>query len=998
MKIKSITIYGYGKLENVTYDLNADVHVFYGENEAGKSTLMSFIHSMLFGFPTKQQNELRYEPKIQHKYGGKLVVDFPHIGLATIERVKGKAAGDVTVTLANGRRGQEELLEELLQGVDKGLFQSIFSFNLQGLQNVHQLKSEELGRFLFSTGAVGSDLLLRADMELQKELELRFRPNGKKPLLNEKLTALKEKHQQLKIAESNNSQYEELLKNRGRLEESYIEAEKKFRALEKESTRLQEWGKIVADVKEKEVLEKKLERYAELTFPSDGLKRWEAIKEQILHSESRLKHLQRKIDGLQVEQDRSQPNFSLLQVEEEILHTVEKLPVYEQHQHRRVQLLHHYQQLEKELIIVQEKLHIPLDKMKLEHSNTSVFFKEQCMEADAKQRRLKEQRNQLDRALKEEQDLLERLEIEAKELGRRVMPDQERNQLEQQIEAYQQVEWKIEQKAFLEREANSLQKQLASNQKRKVQNHVQWISFYTFFLLLMIVGIFQDQFLWIVLAIIAYCGSIVFHIQRQREFKKEHSELMKKRKFTKQEIETIKNELAKRDNMHVSSLKELLKEDNLYRDKNNLAKIKLEQQNENYERILQGFDRWEREYREHQNHLTGLANELNIPPKLAAHYLYDSFLLVEEWKAKHREKKAVYSEIQSIEAEIDQIKKEINALGDPFLPSDETTIQWKCFRLKKLLKEEMEKRINWSNNNQKIQEFMLEIEGYQQQLSVYEEERDMLFSIANVDREEKYREAGMLAKEKKEMVEQLAGTQLKLDHSSFSVEDINRFKKIQEPMIRQKKIEEELSQISQFIKETMEEIVSHNYEIARLENGGTYTENLHAFKQLKAEFQEEVKEWGKYSVAKHLLSQTVEQYKNKQLPKMLHKAEEYLFYLTEGNYNKILPREEGMGFWIENNQRIHFEAKELSQGTMEQVYVSIRLALAQTFYHKYSFPIIIDDSFVNFDEKRTNKVIQLLKTFKQNQLLFFTCHSHLLMHFQKEEIIHLPVKQLESKS
>ncbi|MDV2887592.1 hypothetical protein RYX45_20680, partial [Alkalihalophilus pseudofirmus] len=73
-----------------------------------------------------------------------------------------------------------------------------------------------------------------------------------------------------------------------------------------------------------------------------------------------------------------------------------------------------------------------------------------------------------------------------------------------------------------------------------------------------------------------------------------------------------------------------------------------------------------------------------------------------------------------------------------------------------------------------------------------------------------------------------------------------------------------------------------------------------------------------------------------------------------------------------------FEANELSQATTEQLYVSIRLALATTLYENYQFPIIIDDSFVNFDAGRTRKVIELLKKLAGNQILFFTCHEHLL--------------------
>ena len=93
MKIEEIYIYGYGKFENVKFSNLHNQQVFYGENEAGKSTIMSFIHSILFGFPTKQQTELRYEPKKGAKYGGQLTVFFPGKGKTVIERVKEKQWG-----------------------------------------------------------------------------------------------------------------------------------------------------------------------------------------------------------------------------------------------------------------------------------------------------------------------------------------------------------------------------------------------------------------------------------------------------------------------------------------------------------------------------------------------------------------------------------------------------------------------------------------------------------------------------------------------------------------------------------------------------------------------------------------------------------------------------------------------------------------------------------------------------------------------------------------
>ena len=187
LKIEEIHIYGYGKFENLHIRDLQYFSVFYGKNEAGKSTIMSFIHSILFGFPTRSQTELRYEPKTGNKYGGKLVVRIPGKEKVSIERVKGKATGDVTVLLKDGTIGGEELLRDLLSRMDKNLYTAVFSFNLDGLQNAHQLKSDDLGKFLFSTGTVGTDVLLTVEKNMQKELDSLFKPDGKKPVINQKL-------------------------------------------------------------------------------------------------------------------------------------------------------------------------------------------------------------------------------------------------------------------------------------------------------------------------------------------------------------------------------------------------------------------------------------------------------------------------------------------------------------------------------------------------------------------------------------------------------------------------------------------------------------------------------------------------------------------------------------------------------------------------------------------------------------------------------------------
>lgn len=180
MLIKKIHIYGYGKLVDRAIDLTNGLHVIYGENEAGKSTIMSFIHSVLFGFPAKNHHENRYEPRNGMKYGGKIEVELIKGETLIIERIHGKSAGDVTLFFEDGTKGGEDELTDLLYGLNKRIYTSIFSFGLQGLQDIQGLNSNELNHYLFSSSVLGNDGILELENKINKDMESLFKPGGKK--------------------------------------------------------------------------------------------------------------------------------------------------------------------------------------------------------------------------------------------------------------------------------------------------------------------------------------------------------------------------------------------------------------------------------------------------------------------------------------------------------------------------------------------------------------------------------------------------------------------------------------------------------------------------------------------------------------------------------------------------------------------------------------------------------------------------------------------------
>ncbi len=63
----------------------------------------------------------------------------------------------------------------------------------------------------------------------------------------------------------------------------------------------------------------------------------------------------------------------------------------------------------------------------------------------------------------------------------------------------------------------------------------------------------------------------------------------------------------------------------------------------------------------------------------------------------------------------------------------------------------------------------------------------------------------------------------------------------------------------------------------------------------------------------------------------------------------------------------------LSAGTMDQVYLSLRLAAADLLLGKEELPLLLDDSFAFYDENRIKAAIKRLAG--RGQLLIFTCHK-----------------------
>lgn len=994
MIIKELQIYGYGKIENVTISNLHSFTVFYGENEAGKSTIMSFIHSMLFGFPTKVQAEQRYEPKSGIRYGGKLLFETSDKGHIVIERTKGKATGDVIVTLEDGTRGGEDLLKELLSRMDKSLYQSIFSFNLQGLQNIHLLKKEDLGRFLFSTGAVGTDRLVSINSTLQKEMDERFKPSGKKPVINEKLKELKEVYHQLKSSENKNEGYWQLVRQRNVLVEEISQLANSEEVLMQELHQLQEWKKLEPVVKELEYVKEKLEGKPPIKFPVEGIKRLDQIIQWMKPLEAQKERLDRKILVLSEEIRNSQPNLALLDKEIDIQEALDKLPLLEtlseEEKSLRIQL-EHLQRQKRECV---SKLHIPLPDDALLNIDTSMFMKERVKIAQKKQWKLNEKKEELDALFEQEKLDLELLENRIAFYKNELLSENEYLELEEKVKLSSPASLKSDQ-LQVKQTLNMLMGFEEEANKESRNRFFQLLAFTIISIFLGVFGLMRSEPLFIFISISLFLIVLFSSLStKTRKTKKnirtQLVDLLKEEKELDVQIQALNS-----DQFHENSRR--LEMEKQKAEELKILNVKWEQQNTHYERIILEFEKWEIEFAEIESELKSIAQKLCLSEEVTKSYLGEAFDLLERIKQMIHEQHALQLQIDKKIDVIQRISNRIEELGRLFFEKQFPLPQL-ALELRNRLREEQQKYIIFSGKNEKLDESTEELEKVISELNQFRNEMNELFVLADVINEEEYRSAGLEMDKQTEDRNKIEELQKQIAFSSLTKEVIGKLIKITD--IEQAIIDKntDIEQNHKRREEALKTLSETKHQISILEEGGKYSELLHKYTQLKVELEDEAKDWARVALAKELLNKTMKVFNEEKLPAVLGKAEEYLSFLTEGNYQRIVPKENEGGFYIHRKDYSVFEANELSQATMEQVYVAIRLALVTTIYKKRPFPIMIDDSFVNFDHVRTSHVLELLKKITNNQVLFFTCHRHLLKDLQGSHIIRLeemPVPQLK---
>ena len=163
--------------------------------------------------------------------------------------------------------------------------------------------------------------------------------------------------------------------------------------------------------------------------------------------------------------------------------------------------------------------------------------------------------------------------------------------------------------------------------------------------------------------------------------------------------------------------------------------------------------------------------------------------------------------------------------------------------------------------------------------------------------------------------------------------------------------------------------IEYNTIVPQLDEMVVLEEKREADKEKLAELREKE---SIINIAIENLMDAYEEMKTTITPKFTKNLSESIQKISSNKYNKVTINDEN-GMIIENNRGEYVEAVKLSTGTIDQLYLALRLSMIDEL-SKENLPIILDESFAYSDNNRLKNMLQYLTSDLNNhQTIIFTC-------------------------
>lgn len=994
MKITDLQLQQYGIYHDASWQPSqTSLNIVMGENESGKTTMLRFIRDMLFGYG---------RGKWQGRKGNMGFVRSDGQFYRVFRNEK-----EQWFENANHVKFTEDLPAAWWHGLNRSIYEKIFAVGLEDLQGASFLANDTVRSRFFMLQ--GGDKLANAKAELEEAKGKLFTSSAQgKRKINQLASDLEEAEKELDGLSRQEKDFSDLQHRQEEMKKEIADLQLKLDKDNEENSRLEKRLGAWKYYQQAVSVKHQLDLSSQVTmFPSNGKEQWNQLMNRMKVIHDQKESLQEKLDAYKpVKKEEIIPWMG---VENEL----EKLYV-DLGQWR--QTMADAEEMEK------EKSDWRIDFVNLGYSlplwDHTLNLDKPCVNVDWEEGR------RLSKSLgvrNNELHFWEQREPEVEKLS----DDMELPEKEESESDWQNIESMASELEQVLHEEADVQSEMDSISATEDKKFTPWLWLSMAFVLMAAGSI--AAFYMAKAGIMSMYGAggaavlavLFFYLHSHVIHKKGNT--LEKLALRKEELETLREKVSEKfPGQAPKTVDELKAFHNLMQEKRSgFYKDQAKRQavswkKETIRKQMQQHKNWEEEgeiLTEKRNKAEKAWNDWlkrNSLPKTGAENLS---ALQEQWQKIYSAEgkgKILDFRLEQIDAKLDafaaRAQSIIKATGLPYAVSPDGIAD--------IYEENHRRSLEW----EALQEKNKQHEAYEKEMSKLDEgwascqrEMDTLLNLVQAKNAEEFAEKvnahehhDQIAKEWERVKQDLrmyAGGEEEFEALWHALETGQYDQWMETHNTLSRRIEEESAKLGELQRSQG----AIDNEIFRLAGDDSMTSALQKKEKIEAELKSALEEWLTLMYTEELLTRAQTIYESGRQPQIMKMAKEFLKDMTMGKYSLHMA-DNGKDIFIEDSTHAVKNEKIWSSGTGDQVFLAIRLAMALSFGEQIEpLPIVLDDIFVRFDEKRQRETLRfLMELGKKQQIFLFTCHER-TMHIAEEvgyekgtgEFIHLSAGQIE---
>jgi uncharacterized protein YhaN len=1015
VRITDVQIDGFGvwsdlKLEHLSQGLS----VLYGPNEAGKTTLLQFVRSVLYGYCPERRS--RYLPPLHGGRGGGALGVVDVSGRFTVRRTPGNSLSEdlgrvEVVSSSNGARQGQHILATMLSGVDEAIFNNVFAVGLRELQELGTLDDTDAAAHLYKlTSGLDRVSLVDVMRDIETARNQILAPDSDESQLLGLFSQREKLQGQIQDLTTRGQRWGQLAAQRKELQEEAARLEESIERMERESRAVEVALRVRTDWLRRVEVRKRLEKLGKsVELPERAVERLDDLNAQINAFREEVEDIKRQRRVI-VEEVSTQPINRPLWAHSSRLEAVCEHGPWITSLESQVKSLHdEIAELEKGLRAQWEKLGISPDDMpdltpEISQRVLATLRGPARAVHDAKDRLAAVQAERED-TRRQAQEIQDQLGTELAETGEK--------ELAKALEAAGLRVTRLRRRVQLEERMDKIErhrKELEEDRREMMEEQVLPVPTLVWCGVPFVLGVMMilASFLWepvaklgwtvTILGFACWAIAVFSKILLEKSTSRELDACLRQLDKVKGQIRTLKEERDELDaqlpagggpldarltaaEQYVKKLEELTPLDLKRQSALTRAETNKDKVTKATEDLKDAQLRWRDALR-----------AANLPDSFQPEHIQQfsegsdqTVQLARRLHARREEHQSRQTELTTVTERIDKLLKEVKITA----ASDDPRTQLR--QISAALTEQkrwIERRKELKGQHRELKKRFRQSAGELRRLTL---QRHLLLKQAGVADEAELRKT--------------AARQAKIDEFTAEHVDLNERIKL---TVGNQCTEAAVGEVL----ETHGDDKLESYWdrlVARLQDAQAKLTQLH---QTRGEMNQEMKslaedrrlpearlqlgcveeqirqataQWRLLAVASLMLEAIRQIYETERQPETLAEASTYLAQLTEGRYTRVWTplNEDVLRVDTADGQSLSLDV--LSQGTREAVFIGVRMALAAAYARRGAvLPLVLDDVLVNFDTRRAKAAARVLRDFAAagHQMLLFTCHHHIMRIFE----------------